>query len=163
MSTDPNGPVADHQRVGRRETARAPSAPLDAPPLLPGSFLEALGLRIESITGSGLDCVVRGHFDVDERHHTPWGLVHGGVWTSAVETAASLGASSVVADRGQFAVGVDNLTDFLRPVRSGRIEVVARPEQVGRALQLWQVQLTNADGKLVARGRVRLANQDLAE
>jgi acyl-coenzyme A thioesterase PaaI-like protein len=39
--------------------------------------------------------------------------------------------------------------------------VAAHPIQQGRTLQLWLVELTNADGKLVARGQVRLANQPL--
>lgn len=53
------------------------------------------------------------------------------------------------------------VTDFLRPVRAGRIEVTAQAVQVGRSLQLWHVDLVDADGRLVARGRVRLANQPL--
>jgi uncharacterized protein (TIGR00369 family) len=80
-----------------------------------------------------------------------------------VESAASVGASLAVRDRGEFAVGVDNVTDFLRPVRRGRIRVIARAEQIGRSMQLWQVDLTDEQGKTVARGRVRLANQKLPE
>ena len=45
---------------------------------------------------------------------------------------------------------------------TGRIDVVAEPIQQGRTLQLWQVVLTRADdGKLVARGQVRLQNVPL--
>ena len=41
----------------------------------------------------------------------------------------------------------------------GRLDVVAEPIQQGRTLQLWQVVLTRSgDGKLVARGQVRLQN-----
>jgi 1,4-dihydroxy-2-naphthoyl-CoA hydrolase len=137
------------------------SSAIDGLAVVPGSFLDALGLQLESVSGGGMESVVRGHLEVGERHHTPWGVVHGGVWATAIESAASVGASAAVADRGQFAVGVDNLTDFLRPVRSGRLDVMARPEQIGRSLQLWQVEITDANDKLVARGRVRLSNQDL--
>jgi 1,4-dihydroxy-2-naphthoyl-CoA hydrolase len=129
--------------------------------LVPGTFLAALGCRFEPVTAAGLQTVVTGALDVDEHHHTPWGVVHGGVWATVIESAASIGASVVVEADGQFAVGVDNVTDFLRPVRSGPIDVVARPVQIGRTLQLWQVELTDAAGKTVARGRVRLANQPL--
>jgi 1,4-dihydroxy-2-naphthoyl-CoA hydrolase len=126
-----------------------------------GSFLAAVGIRFDPVVPAGIDTVVRGYLDVDQRHHTPWGVVHGGVWATVIESAASVGASEVVAERGDFAVGVDNVTDFLRPVRSGRIDVRAAPVQIGRTLQMWQVQLTDADGRLVASGRVRLANQAL--
>jgi acyl-coenzyme A thioesterase PaaI-like protein len=45
---------------------------------------------------------------------------------------------------------------------AGRLDVVAEPIQQGRTLQLWQVLLTRADdGKLVARGQVRLQNVPL--
>jgi 1,4-dihydroxy-2-naphthoyl-CoA hydrolase len=66
-----------------------------------------------------------------------------------------------VLDAGQFAVGVQNITEFLRPVTAGRVDVVAEPVQQGRTLQLWQVELRRGDGKLVARGQVRLQNVPL--
>jgi 1,4-dihydroxy-2-naphthoyl-CoA hydrolase len=102
---------------------------------------------------------VVGHVDLGPDQHTPWGVVHGGVYCTVVESAASIGASAAVIEHGQFAVGVDNSTSFLRPMVTGRIDVVAEPIQQGRTLQLWQVLLTRAeDGKLVARGQVRLQN-----
>lgn len=39
---------------------------------------------------------VVGHIDLGPGHHTPWGVIHGGVYATAVETAASLGASAAV-------------------------------------------------------------------
>ena len=72
---------------------------------------------------------------------------------------ATAGAYEAVKDRGQLAVGVTNATDFLRPQREGRLNVVAEPIQQGRTQQLWQVVVTRAeDGKAVARGQVRLQN-----
>jgi uncharacterized protein (TIGR00369 family) len=79
-----------------------------------------------------------------------------------VESAASIGASTAVQELGQFSVGVNNTTDFIRAMTEGRVDVVAEPIQQGRTQQLWQVQLTRADdGKLVARGQVRLQNVQL--
>jgi uncharacterized protein (TIGR00369 family) len=57
------------------------------------------------------------------------------------------------------AVGVSNLTDFLRPHRAGRLSVIATPIHQGRTQQLWQVEIRRPeDEKLVARGQVRLQN-----
>jgi 1,4-dihydroxy-2-naphthoyl-CoA hydrolase len=121
-------------------------------------FLRISGLQIEEVCGDG----VRGWIDLDERHHTPWGVVHGGVYATAVESAASLGASAAVEEREQFAVGLNNTTDFLRPVTKGRVEVVAEPIMQGKGQQLWQVVITRAeDGKEVARGQLRLQNVPL--
>jgi uncharacterized protein (TIGR00369 family) len=123
-----------------------------------GAWLGSLGFEIEELTGS----LVRGHLVVTADHHTPWGVVHGGVFTTVVETAASLGASAAVADRGQFAVGTHNATDFLRPITAGRVEVVALPVLQGRTQQLWAVDLIDEDsGKLLSQGRLRLQNVPL--
>jgi 1,4-dihydroxy-2-naphthoyl-CoA hydrolase len=122
------------------------------------AFVAAMKFDVTEASGSR----VAGTVDLGPDQHTPWGVVHGGVYCSVVESAASIGASTAVADRGQFAVGVNNNTDFVRPMTSGVLEVVAEPIQQGRTLQLWQVVLTRADdGKLVARGQVRLQNVPL--
>jgi uncharacterized protein (TIGR00369 family) len=102
---------------------------------------------------------VVGSIAADERHHQPWGLVHGGLFTAAIETFATIGAFEAVKDRGQQAVGVSNVTDFIRPHRSGRLRVIADAIQQGRTQQLWQVEIRRPeDDKLVARGQVRLQN-----
>jgi 1,4-dihydroxy-2-naphthoyl-CoA hydrolase len=102
---------------------------------------------------------VTGSVAADERHHQPWGLVHGGLYTTAIETFATTGAFEAVRERGQQAVGLTNITDFLRPHRSGRLHVTATAIQQGRTQQLWQVELRRVDDdRLVARGQVRLQN-----
>jgi 1,4-dihydroxy-2-naphthoyl-CoA hydrolase len=121
------------------------------------AFVAATGLQLTEVTGTR----VAGHIDLGPDHHTPWGVVHGGVYCTVVESAASIGASTAVTERGQFSVGVSNQTDFLRPVTAGRLDVVAEPVQQGKTLQLWLVTLTREDGKLVARGQVRLQNVPL--
>jgi 1,4-dihydroxy-2-naphthoyl-CoA hydrolase len=124
----------------------------------PKSFLGALGLVMDSIGASE----VLAHLDADERHHTPWGIVHGGVYASIVESVCSIGGSFAVRDNKQAAVGVNNQTDFLRPHKVGRLDVRAIAVQQGRALQLWSVEITNESGKTVARGQLRLFNQDVS-
>ena len=121
----------------------------------------ALGLIIDDYGYDGSaesGCTwLTGHIDAGPEHHQPMGIVHGAVYTGAVETAASVGATASVYHLGQYAVGVDNFTDFVRPVTQGRLQVEARAAQQGRTLQLWDVAITDEAGKLVAKGRVRLA------
>lgn len=129
----------------------------DQPPT-PPAFVGAMGFR----TGEASGTRVTGGAEFGPEQHTPWGVVHGGVYCAIVETAASIGASKAVEARGQFAVGVNNTTDFIRSMTAGRVDVVAEPVQQGRSQQLWQVTLTRAeDGKLVALGKVRLQNVPL--
>jgi len=121
----------------------------------PSAFLAALGMTFESVEPNRV--VVWLELGPDQ--HTPWGVVHGGAYTTAIESAASVGASAAVLDRGQFAVGVNSTTDFLRPLVHGRVRVVAQPIHQGSTQQLWEVTITRAaDGKLLARGQVRLQN-----
>lgn len=119
-----------------------------------------LGLELEEVS---LERVV-AHLVCDERHHQPFGIVHGGVWCAVIESLASIGASMHAAGQGKQVVGVNNSTDFLRAHRLGRVDALAHPVHVGRSQQLWHVVLRRAeDGKTVARGQVRLQNVDPAQ
>lgn len=118
------------------------------------AFMAATGLRLTHV---GADRV-EGVLDLGPEHHTPWGVVHGGVYTTAIESAASIGASLAVGDRGQIAVGVNNTTDFLRSMTAGRVTVTATPAQQGRTQQLWDVRIADQDERVIARGTVRLQN-----
>lgn len=122
-----------------------------------GAFLRAHGAEYTLMTGQR----VEARLMATTEHHTPWGVVHGGVYCTAIESAASIGASLAVRDRGQFAVGLDNVTDFVRAHRAGPLSIVAVPVHQGRTGQLWTVEITREDGALVATGRVRLQNVDL--
>jgi uncharacterized protein (TIGR00369 family) len=124
-----------------------------------GPFLQAAGLQVDGASASE----VTGHIDADASHHTPWGVVHGGLYATAVESACSIGASTAVADQGMFAVGLSNHTDFVRAHKTGRLDVRAWPIHQGRTGQLWQCDVTREDGKLVAQGRVRLQNVPMPE
>jgi uncharacterized protein (TIGR00369 family) len=104
---------------------------------------------------------VSGSVAADDGHHQPWGLVQGGLYTTVTETFATTGAYEAVKDRGQRAVGVTNVTDFLRPHQHGRLNLIATATHQGRTQQLWQVEVSRPeDGKLIARGHVRLQNTD---
>ena len=117
----------------------------------------ALGIHVEELTPTR----VVAYVDIDERHQQPYGIVHGGVWASIVESVGSHGAALAAREiTGQMAVvGTSNTTDFLRPLRSGRVRAVGTPIFTGRTQQLWLVEIEGvADGKLVARGQLRLQN-----
>jgi uncharacterized protein (TIGR00369 family) len=121
----------------------------------PSELMALLDIRFDERTATR----VTGSVAADERHHQPWGLVHGGLYSTVVETFATTGAFESVKGRGERAVGIANSTDFVRPHRSGRLSVVAVPVHQGRTQQLWQVEIRRPeDKKLVARGHVRLQN-----
>lgn len=125
--------------------------------------------QMREMASTGLNSTL--DFDLDEatedkvviswtvapKHLQPFGLVHGGVYCSAIESCASIAGQLWFGDKGQV-VGVSNQTDFLRAAREGRLTAVATPIHRGRSQQLWLVEVTQDDGTLVARGQVRLQN-----
>ena len=119
-----------------------------------GAFLRTAGLVFDEITATR----VTGHLLLGPDHHTPWGIVHGGVYTTAIESAASIGASTAVRDQGLVAVGLTNTTHFLRSVTAGRVNVEATALSQGRTQQLWRVDITDESGRLIAHGEVRMQN-----
>jgi uncharacterized protein (TIGR00369 family) len=118
------------------------------------AFVRAAGLVLDEVTGSR----VTGHIELGADHLSPWGIVHGGVYSTAVESAASIGASTAVRVRGEVAVGLSNTTHFFRSLTSGRLLVEATALYQGRTQQLWRVDITDETGRLVAHGEVRLQN-----
>jgi uncharacterized protein (TIGR00369 family) len=117
----------------------------------------ALGLHIEELTSHH----VLAFIDIDERHQQGYGIVHGGVWASVVESVGSHGAAMAAREiTGEMAVvGVANTTDFYRPFRSGRVRATGTPIMKGRTQQVWLVEMEReSDGKLVARGQLRVQN-----
>lgn len=116
--------------------------------------MEASGLHLEEVSAAR----VAGWIDLGPEHHQPMGLIHGGVYATAIETAASVGATLAAQEDGLVAVGVNNNTHFLRSMQSGRVHLVAEPIQQGRTQQLWQVRISDGEDRLVAIGQVRLQN-----
>jgi 1,4-dihydroxy-2-naphthoyl-CoA hydrolase len=118
----------------------------------------AVGLVIDEVSWDRISA----HLDAGPAHWQTLGIVHGGVWCTVVETLASWGAALRAVVEGRHVVGVTNTTDFLRPHRSGRVDAVARPVDVGELQQLWEVSINRvSDGSPVAHGQVRLHALDL--
>lgn len=129
-------------------------APLSELEATPGGFLVGVGLVFDEVSATR----VVGHIELGSDHHTPWGIVHGGVYATAVESAASVGATVAVADQGLVAVGLTNTTHFLRPLTTGRVTVTAAALNQGRTQQLWQVDINDQAGRLIAHGELRVQN-----
>ncbi len=119
-----------------------------------GPFVSWLGLEVAE---ASRDRMV-GVWTASSQHHQPYGIVHGGVHCSVVETLASMAAAVWLGDVGKV-VGVNNNTDFYRAVSEGTMTSTATPVHRGRSQQVWLVEtVSDADGRLVARGQVRLQN-----
>lgn len=134
----------------------APTDTPEGPPVGVAGHDQNLGL--EYVVVSPDEVLLR--LPIGPHLHQPYGIVHGGVWCSVVETAASIGAATWFNSQGDGGnvVGVSNHTDFIRAVRQGVVDVRGTPIHRGRTQQLWLVEVTDDQGRLVARGQVRLQN-----
>ena len=144
--------------------------PQDSPPAeLPmGSTPEETAAMVNEVAAEGwaktlgLVCLrasadeVVGEVEVGPEHLQPYGLVHGGVYASILETLASVGAAIAAHPRGQSVVGLENHTTFLRAVRSGRLRATVTPLARGRRTHVWQGTIVDDAAKIAATGSVRL-------
>ncbi|WP_374111253.1 PaaI family thioesterase [Nocardia sp. JCM 34519.1] len=121
-----------------------------------GTFTDEIGLKFTELSPD----VVRGELIVGPKLLQLAGIVNGGVYCTIVESLASVGAGIWYNANGYVGtvVGVNNNTDFLRAVRAGKVYGEATPLHRGGLQQLWQVVLTDDDGRTIARGQVRLQN-----
>jgi uncharacterized protein (TIGR00369 family) len=103
------------------------------------------------------DELVRAQVAVRDEIKQPMGLVHGGLYASIAESITSMAtAVSVMAD-GQTAVGLSNQTSFLRPITQGTVHALARRRHRGRTTWLWDVEISDDDGRLCALSRMTIA------
>ena len=116
-------------------------------------FDKTIGLQITSATAEEVIATI----EVTPALLQPYGLLHGGVLCSVVETLGSVGGAVWFGDRGNV-VGVNNSTHFLRAVREGTLTAVAHPVHRGGSQQLWRVEVRDAEERLVATGDLRVAN-----
>ncbi|PID40188.1 MAG: hypothetical protein CR984_04450 [Proteobacteria bacterium] len=117
-----------------------------------GGFNNSLGLHF--IKADHNECVAE--IKVADNHLQPYGLVHGGVYASMIETLCSTSAALTVWEENKSTVGLENSTSFLKAVRGGRLRCTARPLVLGKRSHVWEAHIHDDQNRLVATGRVRM-------
>lgn len=105
------------------------------------------------------DDFIRGRVPVDARTRQPYGILHGGVSVVLAETLGSCGAALSV-PAGQRAVGLEVNANHLRSASSGWVTGVARPVHMGRRTHVWQIELTDEQGRKTCVSRLTMAILD---
>jgi uncharacterized protein (TIGR00369 family) len=123
------------------------------PAEFPTGFDKLYGLELLEIT----DELARGQVAVHDQLKQPFGLVHGGVYAAIAESLASIGTAVAVARDQKIAVGLSNQTSFLRPITAGTIHAVAVPKHRGRTTWVWEVEMSDDDGRLCVLTRMTVA------
>jgi uncharacterized protein (TIGR00369 family) len=101
--------------------------------------------------------LARGRIAVADHHKQPVGLVHGGLYATLAESLCSRATAESVAAEGNMGLGLSNSTSFLRPITEGHINAVARRRHGGRTTWIWDVEISDDDGRLCALVRMTVA------
>ena len=113
----------------------------------------ALGIETLEVTAE----TARGRIPVEDRIKQPFGLVHGGAMAAIAESLCSQATFMAVAENGEVAQGLSNHTSFLRPIVAGTVHATARRVHRGRTTWVWEVEITDDEGRLCALSRVTMA------
>jgi 1,4-dihydroxy-2-naphthoyl-CoA hydrolase len=88
----------------------------------------------------------------------PAGLVHGGVYAAIAESLTSHATAQYV--DGRIAQALSSQTSFLRPLTGSTIHATARRRHRGRTTWVWEVDITDDEGRACALVRMTVAVRD---
>lgn len=87
----------------------------------------------------------------------PFGLMHGGVMSSLVESVCSRATALAVYGDGMAAMGQSISVSFMRPVTAGHAEVRAQARHRGRTTWVWEAEVVDAEERLCALAQMTIA------
>jgi uncharacterized protein (TIGR00369 family) len=87
----------------------------------------------------------------------PFGIVHGGVLSTLVESVCSRSTALAVYDEGNVAMGQAINVSFMRPITEGTIEVEARARHRGRTTWVWEAEVRDDQDRVCALAQMTIA------
>jgi len=111
-----------------------------------------LGIRFIEV---GAD-YLRATMPVNERTHTPFGILHGGASVALAETIGSV-ASMLCIDEQFMCVGQEINANHLRGITSGTVTATARPFHLGSRSHVWHIEIRDENERLVCVSRLTMA------
>ncbi len=116
-------------------------------------FDGVIGLELTEITPA----LASGRVEIHPGILQPFGMVHGGAYAAIAESLASRGTMAAVVREGAMVLGLSNNTSFLRPATDGVLDARALPRHSGRTTWVWDVEISDGEGRLCAVSRVTIA------
>lgn len=124
-----------------------------APPEPETHLEETLGIAGFEFDG---ETEARGRMPVGDPIKQPFGIVHGGALAALAESVCSRATYAAVGPES-IAMGQANETTFLRPITEGEVVAVATARHRGRTSWVWDVEMSDAEGRLCALTRMLIA------
>jgi uncharacterized protein (TIGR00369 family) len=116
-----------------------------------GPFFRHLSMFIKDM-GIGY-CLVE--VDIENKHNHPFGGVHGGVYCSAIDTAAAWSAYCEM-DENDALITLDVNVNILTPITDSKLIIKGRRIKMGKTICTTEATATNQDGEIVANGTSKL-------
>lgn len=112
-----------------------------------GPYFRLLSMRVRDI-GKGFATV---EMNVENKHLNPFGGVHGGVYSSLIDTATYWAVyGDVEEDAGLISLDVN--VDHLAPVKEGSLVVDGKRIKAGRRICMAEAVILDGNGKTLAHG-----------
>ncbi|WP_059173611.1 hotdog fold thioesterase [Bacillus sp. FJAT-27445] len=117
------------------------------------TLIEALGIEITLLEKGRVEATM----PVDGRTKQPFGLLHGGASVALAETVASVGAYELVDHETESVAGLEINANHIRGKREGAVKAVATVLHQGKTTQVWDIRITDEEGKPVCISRCTMA------
>lgn len=120
------------------------------------TIVKSLGIEFIEIS----DDFIKARMPVDERTFQIHGILHGGATCVLAESVGSFASLMVIDLCSKYAVGSQIMANHLRPVSSGFVTATAKPVHLGRSKHVWDIPVTDDNGKLIAKCELTTAVVD---
>ncbi|MGE5624448.1 MAG: hotdog fold thioesterase [Bacillota bacterium] len=120
------------------------------------TLVSHLGIRYTEV---GED-FISASMPVDGRTKQPAGILHGGASVALAETLGSTGANLVVDREKKLCVGLEINANHVRAMKDGTVYGTARPLHLGGTTQVWEIKISDEQGRLVCVSRITMAVLD---
>ena len=118
-----------------------------------GTMVDHIGIIITEVGSNFL----RGTMPVDHRTVQPMQILHGGASVALAETLGSIAANLVVDSENKYCVGLDINANHIRPAKKGLVTGIAKPLHLGSSTQVWSIEITDEENRLVCISRLTMA------
>lgn len=112
-----------------------------------GPYFRLLSMRVRDI-GRGFATV---EMNVENKHLNPFGGVHGGVYSSLIDTATYWAVYGDV-DEDAGLISLDVSVDHLAPVKEGSLVVEGKRLKAGKRICMAEAVILDGNGKTLAHG-----------
>ena len=111
-----------------------------------GTLMQTLNIEFTDVG----DYFLIARMPVTAAVHQPDGVLHGGATAALAETVGSSAAAVFCNQEGHMLRGIDVSAKHVRGVRTGYVYAKAMPVHKGKTMQVWSIEITDDEQRLVS-------------